>query len=210
MAEKYQHLNAPTKPATLPIHPTAPLQIEKLTRELNDDSRNATSSGKLHEVDLGPDATARNVKRTEEARLKLEGNVVDSGDNKPTGKVRLGPDGKPWRGRKRRNSEDIRRDEIVEQILRESRLDLYEQPKESSPIAGNDQDADDAMEQQFRREYFDQMEERNQQQQRKPPTVPGPRGAKQEPSKGPKLGGSRSARAQMRLLEEQKEKQKQR
>ena len=43
------------------------------------------------------------------------------GKGKGGAPVRLGRDGKPWRGRKRRGSEDIKRDKLVEDVLRENR-----------------------------------------------------------------------------------------
>jgi len=83
--------------------------------------RQPAALGKLVEVDLGEEARARNEERT---RRKLVGEPVSDeegkGPKKPT-KVRLGRDGKPWRGRKRRNSEDIKRDKMVEDILRENK-----------------------------------------------------------------------------------------
>lgn len=36
-------------------------------------------------------------------------------------KPRLGRDGKPWRGRNRRGSEDMKRDKLVEEFLHENR-----------------------------------------------------------------------------------------
>ena len=63
---------------------------------------------------------------TDRARRRLEGEEVDDDDDdkeaavKPP-RVRLRKDGKPWRGRKRRASEDIKRDQLVEQLLHENR-----------------------------------------------------------------------------------------
>ena len=37
------------------------------------------------------------------------------------GKVPLKRNGKPWRGRRRRNSDDIKRDKLVEEVMRETR-----------------------------------------------------------------------------------------
>ena len=74
--------------------------------------------GKLHEVDLGPLTAARNIERTQAARKKLEGVDVEK---EPAPKVRLGKNGKPRRQPKRRNSEDLRRDQLVEAVLRESK-----------------------------------------------------------------------------------------
>ena len=86
-------------------------------------NRQPAALGKLHEIDLGPDATLKNIAMTEAARRKLE---VGSDDEDPgTGKVRLRKDGKPWRGRRRRNSEDVKRDRLVEQVMKESRRKLF-------------------------------------------------------------------------------------
>jgi hypothetical protein len=79
--------------------------------------------GKLLEIDLGNEARDRNVVRTEQARRRLDGEDVED-DSVPEGKSkkpRLGRDGKPLRERKRRTSEDIRRDKLVEEVLRENR-----------------------------------------------------------------------------------------
>ena len=117
---------------------------------------------------------------------------------------RLGRDGKPLRPRKdryRRTSFDIARDAMVEQVLRESRLDIYEDPAGHQPStkvsAGLDEDADERMAAEFRRDFIAAQEERN---VRRPPAPP-PSG-KGDPLKGPKLGGSRSQRAAMRAIEE--------
>ena len=81
--------------------------------------RQPAALGKLHEIDLGPDATLKNIARTEAAKRRLEGGEEDI--EEVIGKVRLRKDGKPWRGRRRRNSEDVKRDQLVEEVLRESR-----------------------------------------------------------------------------------------
>lgn len=81
------------------------------------------SLGKLHEIDLGPDAKLRNIERTEAAAKRLVGDESPPPDEEesPAKNVRLGKDGKPWRGRKRRNSEDVKRDQLVEEVMRESK-----------------------------------------------------------------------------------------
>lgn len=83
--------------------------------------RQPAALGKLHEIDLGPDAKLRNIARTEAAKKRLEGGEEAEVEEKGSGKVRLRRDGKPWRGRRRRNSEDIKRDKLVEEVMRESR-----------------------------------------------------------------------------------------
>ena len=80
--------------------------------------RQAAGLGKLHEVDLGEDARQRNISLTEAAKRRLEGGEPLE---EIVAKVRLGRDGKPRRGRKRRGSEDIKRDKLVEEVLKESK-----------------------------------------------------------------------------------------
>lgn len=165
--------------------------------------RQPAGLGKLQEIDLGPDATAQNIARTEAATRRLENGAVAVNEEEAAreGKVRLGKDGKPWKGKKRRNSEDVKRDMLVEEVLRESRLEIYDE-LEPSGDADGDQAADDIIAEQFRREFMDAITSRNIRR-----TVPAPPGAAkgvkgEDRPKGPKLGGSRSARAAMRALEE--------
>jgi hypothetical protein len=87
--------------------------------------RQPAALGKLLEIDLGDEARNRNVERTDKARRRLGGEEIEEegegeGRKKPA-KVRLGRDGKPWRGRKRRGSDDVKRDKLVEEVLRENR-----------------------------------------------------------------------------------------
>ena len=87
--------------------------------------RQPASLGKLQEIDLGEEVRSRNVELTERAKRKLGGEEVEEEEAATTkakkGKVRLGPDGKPWRGRKRRGSDDVKRDRLVEDVMRENR-----------------------------------------------------------------------------------------
>jgi len=86
--------------------------------------RQPATLGKLLEIDLGVEARDRNVERTDLARRRLDGEEVDEEMvGKGKGKVRLGRDGKPWRGRKRRGSDDVKRDKMVEDVLRENRCE---------------------------------------------------------------------------------------
>lgn len=82
--------------------------------------RQPATLGKLHEIDLGPNAKLSNIAKTEAVKKKIEG----GDDEDPSGgttKVRLGKDGKPWRGRRARTSDDLKRDKLVEEVLRETR-----------------------------------------------------------------------------------------
>ncbi|KAL8731728.1 MAG: hypothetical protein Q9181_004196 [Wetmoreana brouardii] len=158
--------------------------------------RQPAALGKLHEIDLGQDATLRNIARTEAAKRRLE-----TGEPEPeetTGRVRLRKDGKPWRSRRRRLSADIKRDQLVEEIMKESRLEIYDEPEIDLP--NEDQAADDRIAEQFRREFMDAISSRRQKATQAAKKGPGAK--VDDKPKGPKLGGSRSARAAMREQQE--------
>jgi hypothetical protein len=89
-------------------------------------NRLAAGQGKLEEVDLGPDATAR----TEQAWKRLHTGEPEAPGNKARGKY-----GYAWRKPKSsgKTSEDIRRDQMVEAVLSEAKrtsslLPLYKPP----------------------------------------------------------------------------------
>ncbi|OJD36977.1 hepatocellular carcinoma-associated antigen 59 [Diplodia corticola] len=158
--------------------------------------RQPAGMGKLMEIDLGPEAARRNIERTEEATRRLE-----SGESL---ELEMQPKGR--RGRKRRTSEDIRRDKLVEEILKESRLEMYddraqlEQQKKDAEEGA----ADDRIVEQFRRDFMEAVQTRH--NRRPPASASAKNKAADERPKGPKLGGSRAARAAMRAAEQQKKK----
>ncbi|KAL8719394.1 MAG: hypothetical protein Q9225_003599 [Loekoesia sp. 1 TL-2023] len=158
--------------------------------------RQPAALGKLQEIDLGLDATLRNIARTEAAKKRLEGGEPEF--EEVTGKVRLRRDGKPWRGRRRRNSDDVKRDKLVEEVMKESRLEIYDEPEVEMP--NDDQAADDRIAEQFRKEFMDAISSRRQKTTQS--TKKGPGQKVEDKPKGPKLGGSRSARAAMREQQE--------
>lgn len=159
------------------VQPTRSNSVNTANQSSN---RVAAGQGRLEEVDLTADST-----RTHKDWARLEGTA-------PAPRVRLGRDGKPWRSRKRRNSNDIRRDAAVEAVLKEAKIEYFDEtPIANSRFAGTDDD----LVARFQAEYYESIEER---QARKPVMPPS---AKDQP-KGPKLGGSRSARAAMREREE--------
>ena len=173
-----------------------------------------TTNRQLAEIDLGSSAQERNLARTqlalERAKLGLPPLDEEPKPQKPR-KPRLGRDGKPMRPRprKRRNSEDIARDALVEQLMGENKLGLYDadQLVQQRQAAAEDaeeepdgSDADERLAEQFRQDFLDAMAER---QKSKPASqAKGPSGAAPE-AKGPKLGGSRSARAKMAQTQQQ-------
>jgi hypothetical protein len=87
-------------------------------------TRQPAGVGKLLEIDLGPDTTLENIARTAAAQRRLETGEPEALPAKPAKKPRLGRDGKPWRPRKGRNEDDIKRDQLVEAVLRESKCRL--------------------------------------------------------------------------------------
>ncbi|KAK6070014.1 hypothetical protein SCUP515_08692 [Seiridium cupressi] len=171
-----------------------------------DSTRYTIPQGTLQEIDLGDEVRRKNEAMTDRAWRKLQGESVEHEQAPRPKKIRLGRDGKPWRSRNRRNSDDIKLDQLVEEILRENRLDVYETPTPpaaTTPGLEDDGAADDRIAEEFRREFLEAMAER--QQKKKQPAA----GAKkdEEVLKGPKLGGSRNARAAMRDLMLKKEKE---
>lgn len=84
-----------------------------------------------------------------------------------------------------------------------STVDYFDAQAPANPRFGNASNAnnDDAILAQFQADYYESIEEA-QRHNRKPATATGGKGAKEAP-KGPKLGGSKSIRAKMRLAEEQ-------
>lgn len=198
-----------------------------------------TMHGRLLEVDLGEEARMRNAAMTEKARRRLAGEAVeDEEDESGRKRPRIGKDGKPWRGRKRRASDDVKRDQMVEALMRENRresyavalcqlssfgrlianilrlVDIYDPPPqtETPAQAGADEAADERIAEEFRREFMDAMAARRNQRRKAPAPPPRPGVKQEEILRGPKLGGSRNARAAMRdlLLSQQEEKKKKR
>lgn len=70
-------------------------------------------------------------------------------------------------------------------------MDIYDEPEEEAYL-DDQQAADDRVAEQFRRDFMDAMQSRR---RNKPTAKPA---ANAEGPRGPKLGGSRSARAAMR------------
>jgi|TARA_R110002003_G_scaffold433_8_gene19753 hypothetical protein len=73
----------------------------------------AAGNGRIEEVDIDPVQ-----QRTDEKWRRLENGEFEQ---IATGKVRLGRDGKPRRPPKRRNSNDVRRDQMVDAVLSEAK-----------------------------------------------------------------------------------------
>ncbi|RGP74331.1 hypothetical protein FLONG3_6110 [Fusarium longipes] len=168
------------------------------------ESGRAVMQGQLMEIDLGDHM--QDGKSDRAGRAGQEDGATN-GEQRAK-KPRLRRDGKPWRPRNRRDSDAVKRDQIVEEILRESRLDLYEPtPEQSGSAVSADQDgaADERLAEEFRQQFLEDVAER--QLRKKKATNQPARPGTEEVLKGPKLGGSRNSRAQMRdfLLKKEKE-----
>ncbi|OAA73151.1 hypothetical protein ISF_00052 [Cordyceps fumosorosea ARSEF 2679] len=123
----------------------------------------------------------------------------------------------PRRRRNRRGSDDMKRDAMVEAFLHENKLDVYDVPT-TTPATATGGDVDDALAADFRRQYMDEVAARR---QRRRPAVNQPRMTQRQQAhqqavaagevlRGPKLGGSRNARAAVRdaLLQQQEQKKR--
>ncbi|OAA82575.1 hypothetical protein LEL_02120 [Akanthomyces lecanii RCEF 1005] len=121
----------------------------------------------------------------------------------------------PRRRRNRRGSDDIKRDAMVEAFLSENKLDVYDVSSagSSSAVVDATRSADDVLAENFRQQYMEEVAARR---QRKRPAINQPRVTQKQAAhqqavaagevlKGPKLGGSRNARAAVRdkLLQQQ-------
>lgn len=193
------------------VRPSTDLDQSLTTKK---STTNPTSIRQLSEVDLGSLAHDTNLARTQAALERVQSGrppVEEVAAPPKPRKPRLGRDGKPMkpRPRKRRNSEDIARDALVEQVLRENKIDLYDSDglgaavaKEAGKIAEENGEADERFAEQFRQQFFDAIAERH--HRHKSSNQSNKKGAAPTESKGPKLGGSRSARAKMaQMLQQQ-------
>ncbi|OKL55640.1 hypothetical protein UA08_09107 [Talaromyces atroroseus] len=164
--------------------------------------REPATLGKLHEIDLGQEAKLQNIARTEAATRRMAGNPSGATDDElqSPGQLEAGKNSKTWRSRPR-NREDIERDRLVEEVLRESKLDVYDEPEQ--PAMQDDQAADDRIAEQFRRDFMEAIQSRRRTMRARATTNKiNKKTTKPEPPRGPKLGGSRSARAAMREMQE--------
>ncbi|EPQ62752.1 Bgt-2696 [Blumeria graminis f. sp. tritici] len=189
---------------------TSQLVTNKSTDVKNDrqSHRQPATIGMLQEIDLGAEVRERNVKLTERARRRLDGEIFEEEDEgDPGGKERkgtsllgAGKSGKSWWALKRRRSDDIKRDQLVDQVLRENRLEIYDESSIESLTVDDNQAADDRIAEAFRREFLDTVSAARQRKKtvQAQPQARGTSGKKEEILRGPKLGGSRSARAAVR------------
>ena len=161
-------------------------------------ARNPATQGQLHEVDLGPIATDKPKQPREHRRRRL----------------RLTKDGRIIRPRprRRRPSTDIARDTLVEQVLHENSTvadNSHDQtPDDKTPSAA--QDNDEFLATKFKADFFEAQTLRQAQRQAQQASKQAQQREQQKANggevkgalaagggRGPKLGGSRAARAAM-------------
>ena len=89
--------------------------------------------GNLMEVDLPPTDAAAKGHRAGSNGMQTSSRAPGGGRGGGVQKKqRLGPDGKPWRSRNRRGSDDVKRDQLVEQFLHENRRKYSRDSRNSS------------------------------------------------------------------------------
>ena len=100
-----------------------------------------------------------------------------------------------------RDQRDVARDSMIEQIMHESQVPLYDRSHSQTPLAdGVEIDNDAATAEAFKAQLLAEIE--GQHRRRPPPSASASKGA--TIATGPKLGGSRSQREKMKALEEAK------
>ncbi|KAF5601453.1 uncharacterized protein FSUBG_8159 [Fusarium subglutinans] len=195
----YNRAGGNTSQNTLSASASDPARQPGVITTTNHESGRAVMQGQLMEISL-EDHSAR-------SENAVQADSTTNGGPRAK-KPRLRRDGTPWRPRNRRDSDALKRDQIVDEILHETRLDLYEPtPGQNSHTAVADQDgaADARLAEEFRQQFLEDVAER--QLRKKKAANQTTRAGTEEVLKGPKLGGSRNARAQMRDLLLKKEKE---
>lgn len=186
-------------------HDTASISKSRIADSLTERSAEPGPGSVVHREDARPSTTYQ----LSEVEIKPTPPQPEKASRQPPRKPRLGRDGKPFRPRprKRRNSEDVARDALVESVLHERKLEnVYQSPIPTygpGPRSEGDDDGpgehDEVFAEKFRQEFMDQVAERKQVQQMKQKAA----GAGADKVHGPKLGGSRSARAKMMQQQQQ-------
>ncbi|KAF2088538.1 hypothetical protein K490DRAFT_64587 [Saccharata proteae CBS 121410] len=175
-------------------------------------ARQNALSGKIEEIDLGPQVVRDNIARTAAAANRLTGSASHLEDSTPPTTTT---------GQRRRNqktADQLEREKLVDMILGERssgqhmRYDGNPNDSNSVDADGGAEHDDDALAEKFVRAWEEQAQGRVRRHHPPPPAkTTGPRGSRQEAekqSRGPKLGGSRSARAAVRAQEEAAQKGK--
>jgi hypothetical protein len=189
------------EPLEAPIKNTSATSASTATKF----SCQVASYERIQEIDLGPASTAWNVQRTQEIQLRIKAGLpAEAGPRVKPPRLRkgMGPDGTPWRVRKprQRDESEVLRETLVEEILKESGLNMYADVSSNGKRADTGGAEDETLAAEFQRDFTEQMAQR-----RRPKVAPVPQrpdrtsavDKKKEKRKGLKLGGSRSARAAM-------------
>jgi hypothetical protein len=188
-----------------PVNPTGPASV-------------AQGTPKQSEKEVERHYAPQEVELPSSSKNAAMQSISRDGAPKKDPRIRIGRNGKPYIPRRFRNgrtSADIERDNAVEAVLRENAPSTFdpsatEPPKEGEEEWGEGEDADERLAEAFRKEYMAEAEatrkrerEREVERQRereRDAKKSGKGGGVEDVLRGPKLGGSRSAR--MRYIEE--------
>nr|POE74346.1 vacuolar import and degradation protein 27 [Quercus suber] len=163
-------------------------------RQPNEDNRPARMLEQLHNVPNR--ATVGDVEEVDLRSRNLNKSKADPQTRPPTSSKRR-------RRFPARGEQDVARDALVDQIMRESQVSMYDrsaqtqQLKNSNHNAETSMDNDTAAAEAFKAQYYAHQEAHH---RRRAPPPPAGKGAVAT-SSGPKLGGSRSQREKMKALE---------
>ncbi|KAK4545088.1 hypothetical protein LTR36_003639 [Oleoguttula mirabilis] len=108
---------------------------------------------------------------------------------------------RPRRPPPMRDAGNATRDSLVDQIMKESAVPLYDRSTSATPYHANGANNDAAVMEAFKADFLAEMEEHK---KRKPPAPPAGTKGVVATSNGPKLGGSRSQREKMKAMEANK------
>ncbi|KAF2211318.1 hypothetical protein CERZMDRAFT_98629 [Cercospora zeae-maydis SCOH1-5] len=112
---------------------------------------------------------------------------------------------RPPRRVRQKDPSELAREAMIEQILGESQVPMYDQASTApaQPTEDDGIDHDEAIAEAFKAEFLASLQERKRRRTAAEKSAASNKGAASVPS-GPKLGGSRSQREKMRQLEEAK------
>jgi len=121
----------PTASSSSEPQPSSSLTASAFWQPTRPTDRGATL-GKLHEVDLGEENKLKNIHRTAEATRRLEDTTTTTSTSITTDDPAFSSKS---RKRRRRNSQDIQRDKLVEEVLKESKRTSRKPP--TTPFSAN-------------------------------------------------------------------------
>lgn len=111
-------LNPPSLGLHAPFEPSNTVSSTRMAKDATAEERQAASIGKLVEVDLGPEATLENIRRTEAAIKRMMG--IETGPDNDEAQNKGRKRGRRGQPLKRRNSADQERDKKIEAFMKDA------------------------------------------------------------------------------------------